>query len=88
MAMTQLKEKTTELREKAADLMSGELTFTKLDFCLVGLVCLFAGIVIGLLTAPWTHGVSIGSNNGNNSGNTNGYNDDCDDKCESSEIDK
>ena len=62
---------TTELKEKTTDFVKGELTLTKLDFCLIGLICLFAGICIGLLTAPLTHGVSICSNNGNNNGNNN-----------------
>ena len=61
----------TELKEKTTDFVKGELTLTKLDFCLIGLICLLAGICIGLLTAPFTHGVSICSNNGNNNGNNN-----------------
>ena len=60
---------TTELKEKTTDFVKGELTLTKLDCGLIGLICLFAGICIGLLTAPLTHGVIICSNNGNNNGN-------------------
>ena len=71
MTTTDLKEKTTQLKEKTTDFMSGELTLTKLDFLLIGAICLLAGICIGLLSAPLTHGVTIGSNNGNNNGNNN-----------------
>lgn len=71
---TTLKEKTTQLKEKTAELMSGEIILTKLDFFLIGAICLLAGICIGLLTAPFTHGITIGSNNGNNNGNNNGHN--------------
>ena len=63
---------TTQLKEKTTELMRGELTLTKLDFCLIGLICLFAGIVIGMLLSPITRGfdISLFSNNGNeNNGN-------------------
>lgn len=70
MKTTQLRERATELKEKTTCLMTGELTLTKLDFFLIGAICLLAGICIGLLTAPLTHGVAIGSNNmSNNTGN-------------------
>ena len=60
----------TAWKEKAIDTIKGEVTFTKLDFFLIGAICLLAGICIGLLTAPFTHGVSLFSNNGNhNTGN-------------------
>lgn len=60
----------TEWKEKAIDTIKGEVTLTKLDFFLIGAICLLAGICIGLLTAPLTHGVSLFSNNGNhNTGN-------------------
>lgn len=63
-----------ELKEMTGDFMRDEITFTKLDFCLLGAVLLLAGICIGLLTAPFTHGISIGSHNGCNNGNNNGHN--------------
>lgn len=58
----------TEWKEKAIDTIKGEVTLTKLDFFLIGAICLLAGICIGLLAAPFTHGIEIGigSNNGNN----------------------
>lgn len=59
----------TELKAKVRELLDGEVTFTKVDFCLIGLSCLMAGICIGLLTAPYTHGITIGSNNGNTNNN-------------------
>ena len=60
---------TTEVKQKAADLTRGELTLTRMDFILIGAILLLAGICIGLLTAPFTHGISLFSNNGNNNGN-------------------
>lgn len=55
----------------------GEVTLSKVTLWLACSVCLLAGIVYGLRKAPWTHGVTIGSNNGNNSGNYGG-NEKCD----------
>lgn len=60
---------TTEVKQKAVDLTKGELTLTRVDFILIGAILLLAGICIGLLTAPFTHGISLFSNNGNNNGN-------------------
>ena len=60
---------TTEVRQKATELAKGELTLTRLDFVLIGTILLLAGICIGLLSAPFTHGISVFSNNGNNNGN-------------------
>ena len=67
---------TTELKEKNVDLMTGKLMLTKLDFCLIGAIMLFAGIAIGLILSPITKGmnISIFSNNGNDSANNNGNN--------------
>lgn len=44
---------------------------TKKELFLMLAACTLSGIVIGLLTAPFTHGirVSCGNNNGNNNGN-------------------
>lgn len=81
MKTTELKERATALKEKTADFMSGDFTLTGLDFFLIGAICLLAGICIGLLTAPLTHGVNIGSNNGNNNGNNNGHNGSSCDAC-------
>lgn len=74
MTTTELKERATELKEMTGDFMRDEVTFTKLDFCLLGAVLFLAGVCIGLLTAPLTHGISIGSHNGCNNGNNNGHN--------------
>lgn len=65
MDMTALKERTTELMEE-------NVTLSKLNFFLLGTVLLLAGICLGLLTAPLTHGIAIGSHNGCNNGNING----------------
>lgn len=71
----------TEWKEKAMDVVSGELTLTKLDFCLIGAICFLAGICIGLLTAPLTSGITVlshntnnGSGNGSGNGSKNGNN--------------
>lgn len=69
MKMTQLKERVEDLREMIVQHMGDEVTFTKLDFYLLGTVLFLAGVCIGFLTAPWTHGVSIGSHNGCYNGN-------------------
>ncbi len=74
MTTTELKERAAALKEMTSDYMRDEITFTKLDFCLIGAICFLAGICIGLLTAPFTHGISIGSHNGCNNGNNNGHN--------------
>lgn len=75
--MTQLKERAAELKESTIDFMKGEATLTTLDFCLIGVICLLAGICIGLLTAPLTHGVNVlshNTNNGSGNGSKNGNN--------------
>lgn len=67
----------TEWKEKAMDTVSGELTLTKLDFCLIGAICFLAGICIGLLTAPLTSGITVlshNTNNGSGNGSKNGNN--------------
>lgn len=85
--MTEWKETALEAKNRMLDTMRGELTLTKLDFWLIGAICLLAGICIGLLTAPLTHGIEIGigSHNGNNNtgngchnGSENGNNDNSD----------
>lgn len=54
------------MKEFLKNLFIGEVELSKRELWLLGGFCLFAGIAIGLLQAPWTHGVTIGSNNGNN----------------------
>lgn len=66
MKTAELKERAAELKEKTTEVMRGGITLTGLDFFLISAICLLAGICIGLLTAPLTHGVAIGSHNGNN----------------------
>ncbi len=59
-----------KIKELINKLFHGEVTITKRELWLIGLICLLAGVVYGLVRAPWTHGVTIGSHNGNNCGNT------------------
>lgn len=73
--MKTLKRKWPVLREKWFE---GEVTLPKVTLWLACAVCLLGGIVYGLRKAPWTHGVTIASNNGsNNSGNGNGNSSGC-----------
>ncbi len=83
--MTELKERAADLRETVVDYMKQEVTFTKLDFYLLGAVLFLAGVCIGLLTAPFTHGINIGSNNGSNNGSTCRPADPCEEDDESCE---
>lgn len=59
------------MREFFEDLFIGEVEINKRELWMLGGLCFFAGIAIGLLKAPWTHGVTIGSNNGNHNGSNN-----------------
>lgn len=49
----------------------GEVTMPKVNFWMIGTICFLTGIVFGLLAAPLTHGVIIGSNSGNTSDSNN-----------------
>lgn len=70
MELTTWKETAAEAKNRAIDAVQGELTLTKLDFFLIGAVCFLAGICIGMIAAPFTHGISLFSHNGNhNTGN-------------------
>lgn len=53
------------LKKWRSTCFEGEVTMPKVNFWLVGAVCLLAGIVYGLVLAPMTHGVMIACNNGN-----------------------
>ncbi len=64
-----MKEKWTKICVKYFE---GEVTLSKVTMWLACTTCLLAGVVYGLRKAPWTHGVTIGSNNGNNNGNCGG----------------
>ncbi len=56
------------MKESVTDLLIGTITFSKKEVCLLITSCTLLGIIIGLLTAPLTHGVTLFSHNGN--GNT------------------
>lgn len=55
-----------KLEKLAHQCFDGDVTMPKVWFWMIGAICLLSGIVYGLLCAPLTHGVTIGSNNGNN----------------------
>ncbi|MCH5255359.1 MAG: hypothetical protein J1F41_10580 [Lachnospiraceae bacterium] len=64
--------------EKATEkFFCDEIRISKNEFLAAGIILLLAGVAIGLLLAPLTHGVNVslishnGSNNGNNSANNN-----------------
>lgn len=71
------------MKDKLTTLFTGNMEISKRDLWLIGAVCALAGIVIGLVNAPLTHGfhVSCGNNNGNNNGVTD-WDDECDCDCE------
>ncbi len=54
--------------EKCRKLMTncfeGDVTLPKLTLWMTVIACLSMGVAYGLLMAPWTRGVTIGSNNG------------------------
>ncbi|MBE5882936.1 MAG: hypothetical protein E7291_00705 [Lachnospiraceae bacterium] len=56
-----------KLKKVTRQCFVGEMTMPKLNLWLIGGICLLAGVVYGLLMAPATRGVTIGSNNGNQS---------------------
>lgn len=60
------------LKKLARQCFEGDVAMPKIMFWMAGTICLLAGMVIGLTSAPMTHGVRIGCNNGNNNGNTGG----------------
>ncbi len=53
-----------EMCKKISELLKGEMLISKREFIMALALCLFAGITFGLLKAPYTHGVKIGSDNG------------------------
>lgn len=70
-----VKKTMTEIKKSAEKLFQGEITISKKECWLIGIILVLAGITIGLLNAPLTHGVNLSlfshnwSNNGNNNGN-------------------
>ena len=75
MTVTQWRETAAEVKDRALDTVKGDLTLTKLDFCLIGAVCFLAGGCIGMIAAPFTHGIagcSHNVNNGSGNGSKNG----------------
>ncbi|MCM1263135.1 MAG: hypothetical protein NC313_10480 [Butyrivibrio sp.] len=69
-----VKKTAAELKKASVKLFQGEITVSKRECWLVGIILLLTGIAVGLINAPLTHGINISmfSNNGNNSGNGNG----------------
>lgn len=63
-------ERSFKMKNYLKTLFTGDVTLNKYVLWLIGSLCLFIGIVIGIDKAPWTHGVTIGSNNGNNNSST------------------
>lgn len=53
----------TKMKHLAKKCFEGDLTLPKGVFWLIGINCLLAGVVYGLVLAPATHGIAIGSNN-------------------------
>ena len=67
----------TEAEKATEKLFCDEIKIGKNEFLIAGVILILAGVAIGLLLAPLTHGVNVslishnGSNNGNNSANNN-----------------
>lgn len=71
-----IKKAWAEIKKSSVQLFQGEITISKRECWMIGTILVLAGIALGLINAPLTHGVnvSIGSNNGNDNGNGNGNN--------------
>lgn len=54
------------MKEKITKMFAGDFTISRREFWIIVAACTLFGMVVGLLKAPFTHGVTIGSNNGNN----------------------
>lgn len=65
-----------EIRKASGQLFQGEITISKRECWLIAAILLLAGIALGLIHAPLTHGVSlsIASNNGSNNNDNNNNN--------------
>lgn len=65
----------TEVKETTADMLRNKYLITGRECFLAGVCLVLLGMVIGLICAPFTHGVNFtirshnGSNNGNHSAN-------------------
>jgi len=53
------------MKKMAKKCFDGDLVMPKVNFWMLTAICLLAGTVFGLLAAPATHGIIIGSNSGN-----------------------
>ncbi len=61
------------MKEKLTELLTGNVTISKKEFWLTVTSCTLLGVIIGLISAPFTHGFTLFSHNGN--GNTKNMND-------------
>lgn len=59
------------IKKAMAALFCGEVTTRKKSLWLLCVTCILAGIVLGLVNAPLTHGITVSCGNGN--GNNNYY---------------
>ncbi len=55
-----------KVRETTQKLFCGETIVNKRDLWFLGGLMFLAGVIYGLILAPWTKGVSMGCCNGNN----------------------
>lgn len=63
------------MKEKLTELLTGNVTINKKEFWLTVTSCTLLGVIIGLISAPFTHGITLFSHNGNGNGNTKNMND-------------
>lgn len=54
-----------KVKRLAENCFGGDTIVSKRDLWFIGGICFLAGVVYGMLLAPWTRGVQIGCNNGN-----------------------
>ncbi|MDE5865754.1 MAG: hypothetical protein K2H31_04025 [Lachnospiraceae bacterium] len=85
-----MKKAVAEIKKSAEKLFQGEITIGKKECWLIGIILLLAGITIGLLNAPLTHGVNVSlfSHNGCNNGNNSPIGKDVDKLCKPNEKKK
>lgn len=78
-----IKKTFAELKKASLKLFQGEITISKKECWLIGIILVLTGIAFGLINAPLTHGVNINiaSHNGCNNGNGSANNSDADVLC-------
>lgn len=53
------------MKEKITELLTGTVIISRKELWLTVTSCTLLGVIIGLIAAPFTHGVTLCSHNGN-----------------------